>query len=108
MKKAKRLSERVEKRTKIDEPEWQSPAKSKPAKVASATEDTELGPYLENFVTEIRTLGPLPKTDLTTPESARAAVFVLNEKLEQLERYRKTAEALKSLLLNQDVDGELN
>lgn len=112
MKKGKKLSERIEKERLIrNEVEWNDPRKHPDARYAtipSAAADAEIAPYLDNFVTDVKNIGPLPKTDLTTPESARAALYMLNEKLEQLERYRKTAQALKSLLLNQNEDVELN
>ena len=112
MKKVKKLSERIEKERAIgNESEWPQTrrrADARFATVPSASADSELAPYLDGFVADLKTLGPLPKTDLTTPESARAAIYMLNEKLEQIERYRKTATALKSLLLDQAADVELN
>lgn len=112
MKKGKKLSERIEReRTKRDEPEWhrsKHPINTRPPAIPSASKDTQLGSYVESFVSELETLDPLPKANLMTPESARAAIYVLNQKLAQLERYKKTAEALKSLLLSHGSDKELN
>lgn len=113
MKKGKKLSERIERERLIrSESEWHDPRKQhsdvRHATVPSAGADTKIAPYLESFSNDVQNLGPLPKTDLTTPESARAALFMINQKIEQLNRYRKTAEALKSLLLSRHDDIELN
>ncbi len=68
--------------------------------VPSAMPDLEIMPYLNNFISDVRSMESLPKSDLSTPEGARMAVHMLSEKLNELERYRKTALALKSLLLS--------
>lgn len=112
MKKGKKLSERIEKkRTDRKAAQWQRSKRvidTRSNVIPSATRDNHLSGYVEGFVAELETLGPLPSTDLTTPESARAAVYVLNQKLAQIERFKKTAEALKTLLLSQGSEKDFN
>lgn len=111
MKKTKKLAERVEKkRSSLSDlqAEWSGkPRQIEKTVLPSASPDAELLPYLDNFLTEVKTIEPLPNSDISTPEGARAAVHMLSAKLEQLEKYRRTATALKSLLLNQVRDDQL-
>ena len=111
MKKTKKLTERIEKKktTLSDlQSEWSGkPRQVERVVVPSASPDEELFPYLDNFLSDVKTIGPMPDSDISTPEGARAAVHMLSEKLEQLEKYRKTAVALKSLLSNQVRDDQV-
>ena len=117
MRKSKKLSERIEKkRADRGEPEWQQSKQlwskqglnTKSAAIPSAVRDTQLESYVSSFISDVETLGHLPSGNLMTPESARAAVYMINEKLAQLEKFKKTAEALKGLLLSHGSDEELN
>jgi hypothetical protein len=58
----------------------------------------DVGPFLDSFMNDLSNLEALPAIDLTTPESAQAALEVLNQTQEQIQAHLKTAQALKRVL----------
>lgn len=63
--------------------------------------DTNISDYITSFVEECRTLGPLEKISLLTPEEASEALVTLAATQAKIERQLKTAQALKRLLSEQ-------
>jgi hypothetical protein len=61
---------------------------------------SDVSPFLDSFMADISNLRPLPELDLTTEESARAALEVLDRTQEQIQAHLRTAQALKQVLIH--------